>query len=52
MELHEGELRLESIVDQGTTVTVTFPKGRVKPLNSKDSKEDKNAEIDNIQSAG
>ncbi|MEZ5901837.1 MAG: PAS domain-containing sensor histidine kinase [Alphaproteobacteria bacterium] len=33
MELHSGELKLESVVDQGTTVTVTFPKDRVKPVN-------------------
>ncbi len=39
-EMHGGQLRLTSKVDEGTTVTIIFPKQRVKPVNIKKTADD------------
>ena len=36
MTLHGGSIELESVVDQGTTVTATFPKSRFVARNPED----------------
>ena len=50
-ELHGGQFQLESVENQGTTITVTFPKERVQTAPSDTSSEEGPPDVEFIESA-